>query len=189
MLLILPSSKKSKIVSASKLIYQTLKEKLFKIFLISPKHMTIVLWKWVKRVQTKYCQLLRKLAKNVCEIEIKIQLLLIGQDQMKSATSLTPYNAKSCQKNVIPSYVIKVADHLLAPYLTYFFTLSFDFGIFPDMLKNAAVIPIHKTDSTTIILNYLPILVSPGLSKTLEKLMKTRLTIFLEKHSILYPKQ
>ena len=125
-------------------------------------------------MQTKYCQLLRKLAKSVCEIEIKIQFLLISPDQMKSATSLTPCNAKSCQKNVIPSYVIKVADHLLAPYLTYFFTLSFDFGIFPDILKNAAVIPIHKTDSTTIILNYLLILVSPGLSKKIRKIDKDK---------------
>ena len=77
----------------------------------------------------------------------------------------------------------------MAPYLNYFFTLSFDFGIFPDILKIAAVTPIHKTDSTTLTSNYRPISVLPCLSKILEKLIKTRLTSFLEKHSILYPKQ
>ena len=57
--------------------------------------------------------------------------------------------------------------------LEYFFTLSFDFGIFPDMLKIAAVTPIHKTDSTTIISNYRLFSVLPCLSKILEKLIKT----------------
>ena len=37
--------------------------------------------------------------------------------------------------------------------------------------------------------NYRPISVLTCLSKILEKLMKTRLTSFLEKHCILYPKQ
>ena len=78
---------------------------------------------------------------------------------------------------------------MLAPYLNYFFTLSFHFGIFPVILKIAAVTPIHKTDSTMLTLNYRPILVLPCLSKILEKLIKTRLTSFLDKRSILYPKQ
>ena len=96
---------------------------------------------------------------------------------------------KSSKENVIPSYFITIAGHLLAPYLTYFFTLLLDFGIFPNILKLAAVTPIHKTDSTTISSNYRPILVLPCLSKVLEKLMKTRPTSFWEKHSIFYPKQ
>ena len=96
---------------------------------------------------------------------------------------------KSSKENVIPSYLIKVAGHLLAPYLIYFFAVSFDFGIFSDMLKIAAATPIHKTDLTTINSNYRPISALPCLSKILEKQIKTRLTFFLQKHSILYPKQ
>ena len=103
--------------------------------------------------------------------------------------SLKCKKSSKAKENVIPSYFIRVAGHLLAPYLNYFFTLSFDFGIFPDILTIAAVTPIHKTDSTTLTSNYCPISVLPCLSTILEKLIKTRLTSFLEKHSILYPKQ
>ena len=78
------------------------------------------------------------------------------------------------KRNTVPSYCIRVVGHLLAPYLTHFFTLSFDFGIFPDILKIVAVTPIYKTDSTTIISNYCLISVLPCLSKILEKLIKTR---------------
>ena len=49
---------------------------------------------------------------------------------------------KCCDDNVIPSYFIKVAGDILAPYLSYFFSLSFNFGIFPDFLKIASVMPL-----------------------------------------------
>ena len=44
---------------------------------------------------------------------------------------------KSAKKNAIPSYFIKVAGHVLTSYLTHFFTLAFNFGVFPDALKIA----------------------------------------------------
>ena len=72
---------------------------------------------------------------------------------------------KSCDDNVILSYFIKVASDILALYLSYFFFLSFNFGIFPDFLKIASVIPIHKTDSKCNMANYHPISILPCLSK------------------------
>ena len=51
---------------------------------------------------------------------------------------------KVIKKNVIPSYFIRVASYLLAPYLSYFLTLSFDFGVFPDILKIAAELQFIK---------------------------------------------
>ena len=85
---------------------------------------------------------------------------------------------KCCDDNVIPSYFIKVAGDILAPYLSYFFSLSFDFGIFFDFLKIASVIPIYKTDSKCDMANYRPISRLPCLSKILEKLIKDRIMSF-----------
>ena len=141
-------------------------------------------------MQTKVCQLIRKLAKNVCKIEIQNSIFL---DAPRPNEVYNIINSLKCKKsskeNVTLSYFIGVADPLLAPHLTYFFTLLFNFGIFPDILKIASVTPIHKTDSTTKTSNYRPISVSPCLSKILEKVIKTGLTSFLEKYSFLYPKQ
>ena len=78
---------------------------------------------------------------------------------------------------------------ILAPYLSYFFFLSFHFGVFPDFLKITSVIPIHKTDSKCDMANYRPISTLPCLSKILEKLIKDRLMFFINKHNILYPYQ
>ena len=96
---------------------------------------------------------------------------------------------KSAKKNAIPSYFIKVAGYVLTSYLTFFFALAFNFGIFPDALKIAAVTPVHKSDDKSKVTNYRPISVLPCLSKILEKLIKARLILFFEKHHVLYPNQ
>ena len=96
---------------------------------------------------------------------------------------------KCCDDNVIPSYFLKVAGDILAPYLSYFFSLSCDFEIFPNFLKIASVIPIHKTDSKCDMANYRPISILSCLSKILEKLFKDRIMSFINKHNILHPYQ
>ena len=68
---------------------------------------------------------------------------------------------KSSKENVKLSYFTRVTGHLPAPYLTYFFRLSFNFGIFPEVPKIIAVTPILKTDPTTKTLKYCPISVFP----------------------------
>ena len=65
-----------------------------------------------------------------------------------------------------------MAGDILAPYLLYVFSLSFDFGVFLDFLKIASVIPIHKTDSKCDMANYCPISILQYLSKILEKLIE-----------------
>ena len=89
---------------------------------------------------------------------------------------------KSAKKNATPSYFIKVAGHVLTSHLTHVFALTFNFGIFPDALKIAAMTPVYKSDDKSKVTNYRPISVLPCLSKVLEKLIKARLISFFEKH-------
>ena len=58
-------------------------------------------------------------------------------------------------------------------------------GIFPDKLKIAKVIPIHKTGSTENVNNYRPISVLPIFSKIFEKCLYNRLLNFLNQCNIL----
>ena len=44
-------------------------------------------------------------------------------------------------------------------------------GIFPDKLKIANVVPIHKSDDETMLNNYCPISILPTLSKVFEKVI------------------
>ncbi len=55
-------------------------------------------------------------------------------------------------------------------------------GIFPDKLKIAKVIPLHKKDEETLFTNYRPISLLPAISKIFEKVIFKQLyNFFLEK--------
>ena len=59
-------------------------------------------------------------------------------------------------------------------------------GVYPDLLKIAKIIPIHKGGSTPDINNYRPISLLSIFDKIIEKLIHKRLYSFLESHNIMY---
>ena len=64
-----------------------------------------------------------------------------------------------------------------------------DTGIFPDILKNALVSPIHKGGERFLATNYRPISVLPSISKLIEKHIAKHLYKFLLKFNLLHPAQ
>ena len=80
----------------------------------------------------------------------------------------------------IPIKICKLTQIEISQHLADKFNLSFKIGIFPDSLKIAKVIPIHKKDLKVIVDYYHPISFLSNLDKNLEKLMHRRLTKFLD---------
>ena len=68
-------------------------------------------------------------------------------------------------------------------------TSSFEQGIFPQTLKLARVVPVHKGGSKTDVSNYRPISLLTSFSKIYEKLMHNRLVNFMETHDSFYEMQ
>ena len=62
-------------------------------------------------------------------------------------------------------------------------------GVYPDKLKIAKVIPIHKKGSKTDVSNYRPISILSCINKIYEKLICKRLYKFLSKKKCLYDYQ
>ncbi len=67
--------------------------------------------------------------------------------------------------------------------------MSFSNGIFPNILKTANVSPIFKIKDPTIMGNYRPISILSSFRKIIEKIMKERLSKFLDFNNILYNHQ
>ena len=63
-------------------------------------------------------------------------------------------------------------------------TSPLNWGVYPNLLKLAKVIPIFKAGSKLEVNNYRPISLLPTLSKIIEKLMHIRLFSFLEQHNV-----
>ncbi len=84
---------------------------------------------------------------------------------------------------------LKRVGYILAPVISHVISCSLVEGKFPDKLKIAKVIPLHKNGSRTDITNYRPISLLSCFSKIFEKVMQERLVKHLKNRNILYKSQ
>ena len=68
-------------------------------------------------------------------------------------------------------------------------TTSFEQGIFPQSLKLARVVPVHKGGSKSEVSNYRPISLLTSFSKIYEKIMHNRIVDFMNSNNSLYEMQ
>jgi len=86
------------------------------------------------------------------------------------------------------SILKKVENELIHP-LTYLINMCISQGVFPNELKKAKVVPIHKKGKSDECENYRPISILPTLSKIFETLLKVKTMNFLVKSSVLNASQ
>ena len=79
-------------------------------------------------------------------------------------------------------------DFITAP-IASLINKSIETGIFPDDLKIASVIPIHKGGGKDDVNNYRPISILPTLSKIFERYIVTELQLFLHKTNVIHNTQ
>jgi hypothetical protein len=94
-------------------------------------------------------------------------------------------NSKGIGLDGFSTTVVKKVITQISEPLTKIFNKSLETGVFPQKLKLAKVIPVYKTEDKLLVNNYRPISVLPVFSKILEKIMYSRLEIFINKHNIL----
>ena len=81
-----------------------------------------------------------------------------------------------------------IADIIVIP-LCHIINVSFTTGVFPNLLKIAKVLPLHKGGSTQDMNNFRPISLLSIFDKIIEKLMHKYLYKFIEEQNILYKNQ
>ena len=96
---------------------------------------------------------------------------------------------KSSGPSSIPLKMLSAIPDLIILPLAHITNMSLITGVYPDLLKIAKVIPIHKCGSTQDINNYRPISLLSIFDKIIEKLLHKRLYNFLEEHNILFHNQ
>ena len=89
----------------------------------------------------------------------------------------------------ISNYIIKVSATIIIPTLVKLFNCCMNVGFFPDKLKIANIVPLHKGGDRADVMNYRPISLLPLLGKLFEKVIKKRFTKFLDKYNLINPHQ
>ena len=98
-------------------------------------------------------------------------------------------SSKASGRYSIPSRILWVIEDIVAEPLSDIINLSFEEGVFPDRLKTAEVIPVHKKDSRLSYDNYRPISLLSNLDKIFEKMIYPRIFKFLNDNNVIFPKQ
>ena len=91
--------------------------------------------------------------------------------------------------NSLSVSILKENSSFVSTILCDLFNYCFQKGLFPDSLKVATIIPIHKKGHNSIISNYRPISLLPIFSKILEKCIKSRLLKYMNSKNIIHPAQ
>jgi hypothetical protein len=98
-------------------------------------------------------------------------------------------NKNSSGFDDIPSNILISNKKSISRPLFYIIKLSLGQGIFPDVLKLAKVIPIHKSNDHANVSNYRPISLLSVFSKIFERVVYNRIFDHLTKNNFFYPKQ
>lgn len=85
----------------------------------------------------------------------------------------------------VPITLVKKCSDLIVHPLSHIFNECLAQGIFPDRLKYAKIVPIHKKGKKTLLGNYRPIALLSSFSKILEKIIAIKLIKFLTKNKII----
>ena len=100
-------------------------------------------------------------------------------DEINSIIRDLNTNKSSDIYDISPKYV-KFASPAVSLLLAIIFNKSMQEGIFPNKMKTAKIILLHKSESELMVSNYRPISLLPIFSKIFERLVFNRLTEFTE---------
>ena len=109
----------------------------------------------------------------------------LTDEELQEALKTLKPNKSSGFDEINVNVVLQVIEQIFKP-LKFIFNLSLRCGIFPQNLKIARVIPLHKKGDRTQVSNYRPISILPCLSKILERIMYNRLYSYIKQHDLLY---
>ena len=132
----------------------------------------------IERKNTKFQDYLKNPNKN------KFFLKETTPDEIIKITNQLDKKKSSDIYNISPE-IVKLSDQIVADSLAIIFNRCVREGHFPDALKEAKVIPIHKGDSVLSVSNYRPISLLPIFSKILERLIYNQFIEFIDRHKLL----
>lgn len=98
-------------------------------------------------------------------------------------------NKNSTGFDQIPIKTLKYISRFIIYPLCFIFNLSVKSGIFPEKLKYALVVPLHKKGDFELIENYRPIALLCCFSKLFEKIIHNRIIKFVNSHKLLSDRQ
>ena len=116
---------------------------------------------------------------------VRNSFVFLDTSETEVANTILSFKSKGSPLNTIPSFIFKQIAYIIAPVLAKLINVSVSEGIFPNCLKVARVIPLHKSGVSTILENFRPISTLHFLSKIFERIVHDKLSSFFHKYRVL----
>lgn len=127
--------------------------------------------------------------KNLSRAYVRETFVLVNTNQTEIKMVIREIKTNSAGIDEMSKKIFQNLDDAALEALAHSINASFANGQFPNILKTALVIPLHKSGSFKDPSNFRPISLLSTLSKIIEKLAKKRMMEFIEKHNILSVRQ
>ena len=109
---------------------------------------------------------------NLCKLQC------VGTEAVSKILHSLKVN-KAAGLDKIPARLVRDAEMELAPSLTYLINKSITDGTVPALWKVARVTPLYESEDKLLVENYRSIYVLPVLSKVLERVVHTQMSLFI----------
>lgn len=116
-------------------------------------------------------------------------MYLYFTNENEVASKIYALKNSNCLKDYISANTVKKHCDLITPRITKLINDSFRTELFPSSLKQARIVPIHKTGDRLLPANYRPISLLPSLSKIFESILCDRINKFLALNNIIHANQ
>ena len=126
--------------------------------------------------------------KNVVSNQNSLKLSRVTESQLCSIVMKMQPKRSSGLDN-ISNCLLRDLIHVIKYPLCISINKSLMSGTFPDLMKIAKVLPLHKSGDQYLTENYRPISLLPVISKVLERVVYVQTIKFLEENNIIYHKQ
>ena len=114
----------------------------------------------------------------------------MNQSRDEVVLEISQLNPKKANRpENIPNKFLNSLSPIISPYLANVFNKCFKIGMFPDIQKQAKVIPVYKSSPKNLPSNYRPISLLSPISKVFEKLLYMTLEKCFSLHNVITNQQ
>ena len=130
-----------------------------------------------------------KNASDFIDVDINNTIFLRSTDNNEIKTVIKMLKDSSPGWDNITASCLKNNHEILCPIITHLVNLSLTQGFFPNELKTAKVVPLFKSEDSSLFTNYRPVSILSVISKIFERIMHSRITEFIIENKIIYEYQ
>ena len=122
------------------------------------------------------------------QINKKFEFKSVSSDEVRKIIDGLKSKTSWGHDGISSKFLKQIKNEILEP-VTLIINQSILHGVFPDKLKIAKIVPLHKAGSVHSFNNYRPVSILPSIAKVFEKILFNQISVYFNENKLFYPSQ